>query len=50
MLPGAFLDMLYAQGWSCGECGFNELIRYRAGRIGAAAFSAEAATPFFHIP
>lgn len=30
-LPGPFLDVLYSQGWSCGECGGNELQRYRAG-------------------
>ncbi|MEQ1502305.1 MAG: hypothetical protein ABMB14_08735 [Myxococcota bacterium] len=52
VLPGAFLDALYSEGWACGECGGNELIRYRAGAIGAtgAVFTAEAATWFWHIP
>lgn len=31
-LPGAFLDELYREGWSCGECGNNQLFRYRAGQ------------------
>jgi hypothetical protein len=30
LLPGAYLDALYAEGWSCGECGDNTLWRYRA--------------------
>lgn len=28
-LPGSYLDELYSAGWSCGECGSNEFIRYR---------------------
>lgn len=51
-LPGSFLDTLYAEGWSCGECGNNELIRYRSALIGATgtAFTNEAVTTFFFIP
>lgn len=33
-IPGAYLDALYAEGWSCGECGGNELFRYHAERTG----------------
>lgn len=29
-IPGAYLDALYAGGWSCGECGGNDLNRYYA--------------------
>ncbi len=34
-LPGSYLDALYADGWSCGECGGNDLIRYHAGEVDA---------------
>ncbi len=52
VLPGAFLDALYAEGWACGECGGNDLVRYRSGRIGETdtPFTSEAVTSFFHIP
>ena len=30
-LPGDQLDALFADGWACGECGLNEVYRYRAG-------------------
>ena len=52
VLPGAFLDVLYSEGWSCGECGVNELYRYRSATMGSTgtAFTAEAATAFFFIP
>jgi len=36
VLPGGFLDALYATGWSCGECGDNRLFRYRAAEAAAA--------------
>lgn len=51
-LPGNYLDTLYAEGWACGECGNNDLIRYRSALIGAtgAAFTSEAVTTFFFIP
>jgi hypothetical protein len=29
-IRGAYLDALYEEGWSCGECGDNRLTRYRA--------------------
>jgi len=32
-LPGAYLDALYAEGWSCGECGDNTLRRYFAAEV-----------------
>ena len=52
VLPGAFLDTLYAEGWACGECGGNDLVRYRAAAVGdtGTAFVSEAVTSFFHIP
>ncbi len=53
-LPGAFLDALYAQGWSCGECGGNELIRYHAdesqGEGPVVQLRATATTNFWFIP
>ena len=33
-LPGAYLDDLYKDGWSCGECGSNQLFRYHADQTG----------------
>jgi hypothetical protein len=30
VLPGAFLDELFSEGWSCGECGTHALWRYDA--------------------
>lgn len=53
-LPGAYLDALYAQGWSCGECGGNDLFRYHADETMDAdpvvQFRAEAVTSFYFIP
>ena len=53
-LPGAYLDALYAQGWSCGECGGNDLLRYHTDRTAGGGptveFRAEAAASFWHIP
>jgi hypothetical protein len=43
-IPGSYLDALYADGWSCGECGGNELIRYHADRAGSGADAAELRT------
>lgn len=54
VLPGAYLDALYAQGWSCGECGGNDLRRYHADEITAGdlavRFDVEATTSFWFIP
>lgn len=52
VLPGPYLDALYAEGWACGECGGNDLVRYRAGTIGdtATPFASEAVTAFGYIP
>ena len=53
-LPSAYLDALYAQGWSCGECGGNVLWRYHAnetevdGRI--VQFRASAGVDFWYHP
>jgi hypothetical protein len=53
-LPGSFLDTLYEEGWSCGECGSNLLVRYRAGEAQAGPhpvhLSVEASAWFHHIP
>ena len=40
-LPGDFLDALYAQGWSCGECGDNRLVRYHASEVTRGATTIE---------
>jgi hypothetical protein len=54
VLPGSYLDALYAEGWSCGECGGNDLIRYHADRTDGPEPTVElrvaAATNFWHIP
>ncbi|MFO0552291.1 MAG: hypothetical protein U0271_28145 [Polyangiaceae bacterium] len=53
-LPGDYLDALYAQGWSCGRCGDNQLKRYFSAETttpsGVVRFRAEAWTGFFFIP
>jgi hypothetical protein len=53
-LPGAYLDALYAEGWSCGECGGNDLVRYHVDETDAGGTSVqlrtEATTGFWFIP
>jgi hypothetical protein len=53
-LPGPYLDALYAQGWSCGECGDNRLIRYHATEIQSGSrviqLRTEAYAQFFFTP
>lgn len=52
-LPGSFLDALYAEGWSCGECGGNDLWRYRAATTESSnpiQFRVQARSTFFHHP
>lgn len=53
-LPGAFLDALYADGWACGECGGNDLVRYHADEADAGGTTVqlrtEATTGFWFIP
>lgn len=53
-LPGAFLDDLYAQGWSCGECGVNALYRYRLSEQqtseGLVELRARSRVTFYHHP
>jgi hypothetical protein len=53
-LPGAYLDALYADGWSCGECGGNDLVRYHADETDAGGTTVqlrtEAAAGFWFIP
>jgi hypothetical protein len=54
VLPGAYLDALYSDGWACGECGGNDLIRYHADQTETGAptvqFRFYAITSFWHIP
>lgn len=54
VLPGTFLDALYAEGWACGECGGNELIRYHGDETEGSAPTVQlrvtATTNFWHIP
>lgn len=52
-LPGAWLDALYAKGWSCGECGGNDLWRTRAATSDGAIpvqFRVQARTQFWYHP
>jgi hypothetical protein len=53
-LPGAYLDALYADGWSCGECGGNEVLRYHATETEAGTSTiqlrAEAGASFYFLP
>lgn len=52
-LPGAWLDALYAEGWSCGECGGNDLWRYRAAATEAdprVQLRVQARASFHHHP
>jgi hypothetical protein len=53
-LPGAYLDALYAEGWSCGECGGNDLVRYHVDETDAGGTTVQlrtqAATGFWFIP
>ncbi len=52
-LPGAFLDTLYSDGWGCGECGGNDLIRYHGDQTEGDApvqFRSAAVASFWHIP
>jgi len=53
-LPGAYLDALYAEGWSCGECGGNDLVRYHVDEADAGGTSVqlrtEATAGFWFIP
>jgi hypothetical protein len=53
-LPGAYLDALYADGWSCGECGGNNLVRYHVDETDAGGTAVqlrtEATAGFWFIP
>jgi hypothetical protein len=53
-IPGRFLDALYAEGWSCGECGNNTLYRYRSGEVDAGGapvrLTVRTGASFWHIP
>jgi hypothetical protein len=53
-LPGPYLDDLFAEGWSCGECGDNRVQRYAAAEaaLGGATvrFSAQAEAFFYFHP
>ena len=53
-LPGGYLDSLYAQGWSCGECGGNDLFRYHATEATVGDYTVQlrvqASAGFWYIP
>ena len=53
-LPGVYLDALFVDGWSCGECGDNHLFRYFAkdGEVssGTVRFQSESEHVFFFHP
>jgi len=53
-IPGSYLDQLFEDGWSCGECGNNDLRRYVADEgdlsTGKARFTAETWSTFFFQP
>lgn len=38
VIPGAFLEELYREGWNCGNCPSNQVIRYRRGSVDAGGF------------
>ena len=53
-LPGSYLDALYSQGWSCGECGGNKLFRYHATEAISDNITIQlrlrASVDFWHLP
>jgi hypothetical protein len=49
-LEGAFLDVLYSEGWSCGECGDNTVYRFRADGTSELRFVTATSTTFFFRP
>jgi len=53
-IPGTYLDSLYAQGWSCGESGSNQLTRYHAvesaAEAGTIQLRTDSSASFWHIP
>ena len=52
-LPGAWLDALYSHGWGCGECGSNDLWRYRSDTSDGelpVQFRVQSRTSFFYQP
>lgn len=53
VIHGSYLDILYEDGWSCGECGVNDMWRYRASTTDGAdpvQFRVRAKTQFHHHP
>lgn len=54
VLPGPYLDLLYAEGWGCGECGVNDLHRLREAVTEVEGRSvrlvSRVTTRFFHRP
>jgi len=53
-LPGSYLDALYSTGWSCGECGNNDLFRYHATETTIGDYTvqlrSQSSVSFWHIP
>jgi hypothetical protein len=54
ILPGAYLDALYEDGWGLGECGGNDVLRYHASQSGsgdeAVQLRAESIASFWFQP
>ncbi len=53
-LPGRYLDALYSAGWSCGECGGNDLFRYHSAEemtsTNTVQLRVQSSANFWHIP
>jgi len=53
-IAGAYLDALYATGWSCGECGDNRFVRYHADEVEVGGepiqLRVQSATTFWYRP
>ncbi len=53
-LPGSYLDALYEDGWSCGECGTNTLHRYyfdeATTSAGTVQLQTRSSVDFHHLP
>ncbi len=53
-LSGSYLDALYDDGWSCGECGTNTLHRYyfdeETTSAGVVQLQTRSSVDFYHLP
>jgi hypothetical protein len=50
-LPGALLEVLFSEGWDCGNCGTHALMRYRQGEApaGEAQVRLRVSTPSYFL-